>query len=149
MTDADQIVSEFSCSISSLWPSSTKAEASALLSIVEQLPSKAVVSVYLDSKVVIDTMKSLLDTSSHLHKLFLIRPNHNLWARILELIRNKHINLSLIKVDAHSNDLFNDRADSLARQGANSTHEYTPSTSLNSLIPFKHGGMICYRSTQI
>src|SRR5437016_2655915 len=42
LTEDDQIVSECSSSISSSWPSSTKAEVSAILSIIEQLPSNAV-----------------------------------------------------------------------------------------------------------
>src|SRR6266496_2260469 len=136
LTDDDQIISECSHSILSSWPSSTKAEASAILSIIEQLPPRAFVSIYLDSKVAIDTVKSLLDASSHLHKSFLTRPHHNLWARLLELIKENCINLSLFKVVAHSNDLFNDRADYLARQGADSSYSYLPSSSSNPLISF-------------
>src|SRR5438034_11269318 len=94
LTDDDLIVSEHCNVISSTWPSSTKAELSAVISIIEQLPNGAKVTISLDSRLVIDNIRSIIHSIDHFDKYLLKQPNQHLWAHLRCLIRNKDIVLT-------------------------------------------------------
>src|SRR5437016_2875023 len=137
LTDNDLIVSEHCNAISSTWPSSTKAELSAILSIIEQLPSGAKVTISLDSQLVIDNIRSIIHTVDRFDKYLLKLPNHHLWAKLRHLIKDNNIILTLIKVKAHSDDDLNNRADVLAKRGALLSLPPIPQDTYSSFIPFK------------
>ena len=72
----------------------------------------------MDSQLVIDNIRSIIHTVDCFDKYLLKQPNQHLWAHLRCHIRNNNIVLTLIKVKAHSDDSFNNRADILAKRGA-------------------------------
>src|SRR5205823_12946561 len=83
------------------------------------LPSHSNCHIYLDSECVSLTLSQYLSeplawTNDKIIKL----NNFSIWKFIFGLIANNHLSLTLHKVNAHSNDTYNDRADALAKAGA-------------------------------
>jgi len=65
--------------------------------------------------------------------------NYILWSNIDELIRSKSISVTMHKVKAHDGDIYNEKADALAKQGAAmSSHDFTTLHRLDNLhyIPY-------------
>ncbi|GBB88714.1 hypothetical protein RclHR1_01530002 [Rhizophagus clarus] len=107
----------FSCKANK-FPSSTKAEALALASALAVCPPHASVIINTDSKCIIDTfnyLRSKLPTRK-------LSKSHNylIWQAVFKIIQSHHLSVILVKVKAHSNDQFNDKADVLANQGRSS-----------------------------
>src|SRR5438034_4000691 len=136
-SDMNQIDSFYACT--KLWPSSTRAEISALLSILLVIPSNCSIQLYTDSDNLIQGMKLLLNNRSKFIASILRLNNYVLWDCIEGLITRKFINIITHKVKAHDGDIYNEKADALAKQGADlSTNNFSNLESLSSLqfIPF-------------
>ena len=101
------------------------------------VPNGAKVTISLDSQLVIDNIRSIIHTVDHFDKYLLKQTNQHLWAHLRCLIRNNNIILTLIKVKAHSDDSFNNRADTLAKRGALLPLPLVLQNTYSSLIPFK------------
>src|SRR5256885_721776 len=101
-----------------LWPSSTRAEISALLSILMVIPTKCLMHLYMDSNNLIQGMKLLLNNRSKFIATKLRLNNYILWDCIEGLITQKSITIITHKVKAHDGDIYNEKADILAKQGA-------------------------------
>src|SRR5881394_2506449 len=103
-TDNDLILSDYSANIQTQWPSLTKAETMAIISILEQLVPNSSANFYLDS----------LSTITN-HTNILKKTNHSLWFYIDQLIHSKNISITLNKLKSHSGHILNDRSDQLAK----------------------------------
>lgn len=99
-------------------PSSTKAEAMAILCAINTLPRNSITKFYTDSANCIDTFNKYLHSSNISSRRKLKINNFLIWKLIFELIDKFHLIVSLHKVNAHSNDEYNDQADALAKSGA-------------------------------
>lgn len=107
-------------------PSSTKAKIMAILSALVILAPATSITLYTDSQAAIDTFyksKSLSGVSYH---RFLKIPNYTLWIAIHHTISTLNLSVKIIKVKAHSNNIFNDLADTQAKIG----HLASPATEL-------------------
>ncbi|PKC11469.1 hypothetical protein RhiirA5_413062 [Rhizophagus irregularis] len=91
----------------SLSPSSSKAEAYAILMVV---PPDSVVKIYTDSMNCVHTFQRVDDPLVSMRKILKI-PNHDVWRLIKNLTGKKNLACLLFKVKAHSGDLYNDLAD--------------------------------------
>ncbi len=118
---------------------------SAVLSIIEQLPHNAKVSVSLDSQSVIDHLRLILNNRNRFDKYLLTYPNYHLWAQLSSLLHDKNIVLDLIKIKAHSDNEFNNRADELAKRGALSTTDPLEQDIYSILI--RLFGIVLYQLT--
>jgi len=98
------------------WPSSTKPELLAIWLAVLAIPSKKEIKVFTDSAVAIESIEKGREILTN--KQWLKLNNHDLVRSILELAKVKEIHLELEKIKGHSNNKWNDRADSLAKKGA-------------------------------
>ncbi|GBC05771.1 hypothetical protein RclHR1_06410008 [Rhizophagus clarus] len=105
------------------WPSSFKAELSAVVVALLLVPSHSSVIIHTDSQ-------SIVERFNHLSALISLTPRYllkgsscnPLWIILFEILSISHISLSLIKIKAHSNDINNNFVDSLAR----SSHALDP-----------------------
>jgi hypothetical protein len=68
---------------------------------------------YLQSPEDVDTIKY--------RKLLKIK-NYDIWKSIIKVTEIRYITLTLLKIKAHSNNLLNDRADQLSKEGSQSTY---------------------------
>jgi hypothetical protein len=97
-------------------PSLTKSESYAILTVLLTVPNNSIVDIHTDSQNCIHNFNTfsnpLISRRKHLN-----HNNHLLWTFIMEIIKDKGINLTLFKVKAHSNNIYNDMADELATQG--------------------------------
>ncbi|RIA85066.1 hypothetical protein C1645_831357 [Glomus cerebriforme] len=97
--------------------SSTRSESMAILTAIITAPRKSSITIHTDSASCIQTLNKILDPLTSLRKLHKI-PNYLIWQTIKYIISFNELSLTLIKVKAHSNDINNDLADALAKEGA-------------------------------
>lgn len=99
------------------FPLSTKAEVMAILTALVILASATNITLYTDSQTAINTFhkSKLLSGISHHH--FLKISNYTLWIAIHHVISILNLSVQFIKVKAHSNNTFNDLADTQAKIG--------------------------------
>ena len=132
-------ISELTFSASaSLFPSSTRAELLALLSALLVVPRFCTVTVYTDSLVLIQGFHLLL--ADNFRGLGSLNKSHNylLWLAVHLVIRVSQLNVTCLKVAAHSNNVHNDQADSLANSGRSSLVEFAFNSdclAVNSAFP--------------
>ncbi|RIA81426.1 hypothetical protein C1645_837043 [Glomus cerebriforme] len=101
--------------------SSTHAEVMAILTALIICPHSSLINVYTDSSSCIHTFNKILNPLIGTRKLQKI-PNHLIWLGIKYIISFNHLNVILHKVKAHSNILYNDMADNLAKSGTQLPH---------------------------
>jgi ribonuclease HI len=99
-------------------PLSTKSESYAILTVLLTLPNNSSVYIYTDSQNCIHNYNNFSNPLLSCRKQ-LNHNNHLLWTFIIEIIKDKGLKLTLNKVKAHSNNIYNDMADELATQGLN------------------------------
>jgi ribonuclease HI len=109
----DQITHQFAAQAYS-WPSSYKAELLAILSAISTVPRNSIVDIFTDSQSVISKYNKLLTTSRHSSKYFKFN-SWPAWHTLLNAIQAFNIQLSFHKVQAHTDDSYNNLADRLAR----------------------------------
>jgi len=125
-SDNGFILTDYSANIRPEWPSSTKAEVMAIISILEQLVPNSSVNFYLDSLSTITNLTNILHPSIKFNNNLLKKTNHSLWFYIEQLIRSKNISITLNKLKSHSGHALNDRSDQLAKAGTLSDFCYKP-----------------------
>jgi ribonuclease HI/endonuclease/exonuclease/phosphatase family metal-dependent hydrolase len=99
------------------WPSSTRAETTAITTALLTVPSNSKVTIHTDSQACIDTYNRLNRSSpKQTHKRWLKEKNWSLWSIIIDTTKKRNINLHLNKVKAHAGNVHNEKADQLAKQ---------------------------------
>ena len=98
------------------WFSSTRPELRAILEAILVSPRNSRVTIYTDSKAAIEAIQNALSVDKT--RVWLKSSNITILAAIKEGVRSKNLNLNMQKVKAHSGLLLNDRADKLAKEGA-------------------------------
>ena len=99
----------FAAGIDPLWISSTKAELTAVVTALLTTPINAIVDIYIDSKNIIDTYKSLLSNNTFRYPRECLKVNHiDLWFVLFEILSHHHITLTFHKVKAHNNNRYNE-----------------------------------------
>ena len=111
--EATPIAKFFKSSIG--WPSSTRMELLAVVSIVSVLNKNSKVTLYTDSANVISKFDLLKKETIFRRKRK--TPNYNLWDILFLIINKLNIELNFVKVKAHAGDCFNEMADYLAKRG--------------------------------
>jgi ribonuclease HI len=95
------------------FPSSTKAELSAIALVLMVMPSFSSVNIYTDSQTAITAI-----TKSNNYNPTKIMRKYTNWLilnKIQEITQQKHININLVKVQAHSGITHNEEVDKLAK----------------------------------
>jgi ribonuclease HI len=113
------------------WASSTKAEILAILTALIVCPQGSTVDIYTDSACAISTFNSLHDPKLTPRRFQKIN-NVLLWQAIKHIIVILNLKVSLHKVKAHSDNIYNDMADNLAKQAARD-HTFFTSVSVKGL----------------
>ena len=99
------------------WPSSSRAEATAVATALLTVPPDNNVTIFTDSQTSIDTYNRLSKPNpKQTHKKWLKEKNWSIWSIIIDTVKKRNINLLFKKVKAHTGDLNNDKADLLAKQ---------------------------------
>src|SRR3984957_9742214 len=117
------------------WPSSTRAEVSALISIFVVCPPGCKVYLYMDSQATIDGLSLLTTRSANYFRSQFKRPNYLLWAMVAHLISSRGIMVHTTKIKAHSGNAYNDEADALAKRAAASGPMGLPDLRRIGLLP--------------
>jgi ribonuclease HI/endonuclease/exonuclease/phosphatase family metal-dependent hydrolase len=99
------------------WPSSTRAEILAILTILLVVQEQSTINIYTDSKNAIHDFEAYKQKSNY--RTYIKMDNQIVWELIFRLIEMLDLNVSLHKVKGHSNDTWNDRADEEANHGRN------------------------------
>src|SRR5438045_15592 len=94
------LLASFNSSVS-FWPSSTRAELTAVASLIVTLPIDSTCHIYTDSQAVYNGLNSLTISSS-MDSKELKRSNSLIWTLIHSQINKKHLQISSHKVKAHS-----------------------------------------------
>ncbi|GES73345.1 ribonuclease H-like domain-containing protein [Rhizophagus clarus] len=97
-------------------PSSTRAEIFSILTCLITVPDGSRVNIYTDSQNFISTFNNI-NNPCFSHRKFLKINNHHTWQAILYLVKQKSLSISLHKVKAHNDDILNNSADLLAKEG--------------------------------
>ncbi|GES90940.1 ribonuclease H-like domain-containing protein [Rhizophagus clarus] len=100
-------------------PSSTRAEIFSILTVLLSIPSHSSCVINTDSQNCITTFYNFINE----HRMLSIRQqlkinNYDLWYTIRELVFQKHLIVTFVKVKAHDGIVENDIADNLAKAGA-------------------------------
>ncbi|PKC54826.1 hypothetical protein RhiirA1_505319 [Rhizophagus irregularis] len=115
-------------------PSSTKAEVYALLTAIIAVPDDSELDIFTDSQNVIHTFHVVTNKLTSTRRTLKCN-NHLAWCLIDTLITKKSLIVRLHKVKAHSNNFWNDMADSLANTARLLTpYEINPTTLPGSLM---------------
>ncbi|PKY55539.1 hypothetical protein RhiirA4_427591 [Rhizophagus irregularis] len=101
------------------WASSTKAELVAIITALIVCPSQSTVTIYTDSLSCINTFNNLKSPKLSTRRFQKIN-NCALWNTLKHIINEFKLQVTLIKVKAHSGDSLNDAADILAKSGCSS-----------------------------
>ena len=128
----NQIVHEFSAQLK-YWPSSYHTELISILSAIATVPRNSIIQIFTDSQSVISKYTKLIHLNPNSPKKFKFTA-WPIWHTLLNVIKSFNIQLTLHKVQAHSDNPFNNRADQLANQHISASFlnfNYT-----NSHIPF-------------
>ncbi|CAB4436115.1 unnamed protein product [Rhizophagus irregularis] len=96
------------------WPSSSRAEAAAIYAALTVTPPDSTVKICTDSQTAMDGLRLCASSSYMNGRIYYKTTNFELWAIIEKLITSKRLKVLPLKVKAHSNDYWNDFADSLA-----------------------------------
>jgi ribonuclease HI len=134
----------FNASLLSQSPSSTLAEIVAILVAIYVSPHNSDIEICTDSQVAISSffkLSFLFRDSLSINPAFKI-PYFHLWSMLFSLLAQKHIAISFTKVNAHTDDIFNNKVDKLAK--------YLPAHQLS--INKDHlgpGYYLCYQSSPI
>jgi ribonuclease HI len=111
------------------WPSSYKAELIAILSAISTCPRNCKVEIYTDSQSIISKYNKITTQPPKPNKAY----SYNywpIWHTLLNLIKSYSLSVNFYKVTAHSDNTFNNLADSLAKN-----------TSFNYYLDFKHNNL--------
>jgi ribonuclease HI len=122
-THPDSPMVSFSSACSSSFPSSSLPEFMAIFSAILTAPRDCAVTIYTDSSVVMtqyNSFKNISSRSPTCRPLLKIN-NFMYWACFFEVVSQMNLHLKLIKVKAHSRDVFNDKVDALAKSCLDST----------------------------
>ena len=114
----NQVIQSFSAQTLN-WPTSYKAELLAILSAISTLPRNSTVNIFTDSQSVISKYNKLIVLSPHSSKQFKFNA-WPIWHTLLNILKAFNIQLSFHKVQAHSNNPFNNLADLLANNHSTS-----------------------------
>ena len=125
MNDNEQIA-QFNAS-SFEWPSSTRMELMAVVSLISILPVQSNINIFIDSNNIIEKYKKLKNQTSYRKKKKVI--NYNLWEIFFWIEKKLSINIVFNKVKAHSGNKLNDKADILAKLGTEK-----PSFRINDVL---------------
>ena len=107
----------FSIALASSFPSSSIPEFAALFTALLTAPLNCKIRVFTDSAVIISQFKkvSFLKKQSPTFRPFLKINNYVLWSCLFEVIFTHNLDVHLIKVKAHSDDLLNNKVDAMAK----------------------------------
>ena len=100
------------------WPSSAKGELMAIVCAIITVPNNSEIIIYTDSENTIKHFKKIEQTKFKLNPRQFFKQERNgiAWNILCEIILTKKINIELIKVKAHSNNVYNDYVDNLCKQ---------------------------------
>lgn len=102
------------------WPSSFKAELTAIFLAILTVPFYSTVTIQTDSLSVIKKYEKLSNICpKKTHRKWLKEKNWSLWIRLIETIQKKNLQIKFVKVKAHSNNIFNNQVDQLAKRAVN------------------------------
>ena len=111
--------SSFAAGISD-WPLPFKVELTAILLAVLTIPFKSVVTIQTDGLSVIKKYKKLSEMCpKRTHRKWLKEKNWSLWIRLIDIIKKKELQIEFLKVQAHSDNVFNNQVDQLAKLAIN------------------------------
>ncbi|PKK72655.1 hypothetical protein RhiirC2_776945 [Rhizophagus irregularis] len=100
------------------FPSSSKSESMGILTALLVAPFNCRINIYTDSANCITTFNTRMHLGIVSPHQKLKQSNFLLWDLIFLLINQKNLLVTLHKVPGHSNNLYNDEADTLAKAGA-------------------------------
>src|SRR6266542_423921 len=140
------VPSTFQTAVAVDWISSLKTELMAVITAIATLPPDCTVSIYTDSKSLID--KFLLIQNSSFSFFEYARPNlkdtyTTLWFVLFSYIQQFNISISFHKVKAHNNNYWNETTDQLAKLACNLASPIT------SVISNLFSVTLMYNSTAI
>jgi len=114
VNNANQVLHKFSAKIY-FWPSAYKAELFSIQSAISTVSHNATIQIYTDSQSVISKFYKLSTQLNNPNKLFKFN-TWPLWHILLNIIKSFNLNIHFHKVQAHTDNIFNNMADSLAKQ---------------------------------
>ncbi|CAB4392573.1 unnamed protein product [Rhizophagus irregularis] len=101
--------------VSDQFPSANKSEALAVLSALCVAPVYCNVTFYTDSLYVIYMMQHFVNNYCNNWRIVSHEQGIAIWAAIRKLVRVNNLNVTMEKVVAHSNNVWNDQVDTLAK----------------------------------
>ncbi len=130
-------------STTSLWPSSFRAEAMAILSSIITVPKDATIDIFTDSKSSIDIFNHLKSNNFRLstHQTLKIMNNLHIWNIICEIMTFNNLQVELHHVKAHSKenpDQYNDYIDQQCKNVHNDSNSSVLTISTKNLKNLKY-----------
>ncbi|GBC25647.2 ribonuclease H-like domain-containing protein [Rhizophagus irregularis DAOM 181602=DAOM 197198] len=113
LDDDGLLLESSSLQIPSCFPSALRSEIYAVVLELNALSHGSSISIYTDCSQLISLWKRFVDVP--FSPKLLREHNHLLWLSIRQLVMDRNLTVALIKVPAHSNDIYNAHADSLAK----------------------------------
>src|ERR1051325_10111771 len=118
------------------WPSSTRAELSALVSFLLMCPPALKINLFTDATSIINGLHQILYLPLIFRKLQLRKHNYILWNMVATLIHTQQLDIRTFKVKAHSGNPGNTQADELAKAGSIAQSSLSCPDSSSSNLPY-------------
>src|SRR6185295_19487015 len=127
----EHIIHKFSAKIH-FWLSSYKAELFSILAAISTTPRNSTINIYTDSQSIIFKFTHCNQSSFNPNKLFKFN-SWPLWHTLLNIIKSYKLHITFYKVQAHSDNAFNNLADLLAKLHTNESSLYFNYTNIYNL----------------
>ncbi len=123
------------------WPSSSRAELLAIMTALYTCPRTCTVCIFTDSLTTINRFNKLMKPLTTDRQRLKV-PNGTIWSTILKLIDKSDLHITFSKVKGHSNDINNDTADRLAKEGrTKETMNFDNLVLSHNTVIFKWNGL--------
>ena len=131
-----------------LWPSSYKAELLAILSAISTCPRHSNIHIYTDSQSIISKYNKICNNPLPKHKQYSYS-YWPIWHTLTSLVHSYQHIITLHKVQAHSNNIFNNEADKLATNHISTAYlELIYNNIYNTLYTLQYGNYTIEQPTR-
>lgn len=137
--DDNSILSSFASSLNCIWPSSLRAELSAIIIAFRNLPVNSIVHIYTDSLSIASSANVIVSTP-YITRI-LRKKNYLIWSLLKRVVSSLNLTVIWHKVDAHTSDPWNSCIDALSKTRSSHCISVSHQADVSAFAHFSMNGV--------